>query len=118
MVNGGSGNADKHILISAREMARVGHLFLNGGRWKQRQLLSDKWIAEATRVQVPVTLPLGHPPSNIDGRGVYGLNWWVNGTYPGYFTLFVRSHYSATALPLVQHGVIEIPLRQGGKAVT
>ena len=29
----------------------------------------------------PARLPLGHPKSP-DGRGVYGLNWWVNGTKP------------------------------------
>jgi CubicO group peptidase (beta-lactamase class C family) len=33
IVNGGSGNGDKHIFIAAREMARFGLLFLNHGRW-------------------------------------------------------------------------------------
>ncbi|MBI2479921.1 MAG: hypothetical protein HYV60_15205, partial [Planctomycetia bacterium] len=83
VVNGGSGNSGKHITISAREMARLGHLFLNKGNWNGKQLISAAWIDAATSVQVPAETPLGHPESNIDGRGVYGFNWWTNGAQPG-----------------------------------
>jgi CubicO group peptidase (beta-lactamase class C family) len=79
VVNGGSGNGNKHIFITAREMARFGLLFLNQGHWNGRQLLSAKWVTEATRVQVAASLPWAHPESDIDGRGVYGFNWWRNG---------------------------------------
>ena len=82
VVNGGSGNAGKHVTISAREMARLGHLFLNQGNWNGKQLISAEWIKAATSVQVPADTPLGHPESNIDGRGVYGFNWWTNGVKP------------------------------------
>jgi len=78
-VNGGSGNSNKHVRISARELARFGHLFLNGGTWRGRRLISKAWIDAATSVQVPSTLPLAKR-SGADGRGVYGYNWWVNGT--------------------------------------
>lgn len=79
VVNGGAGNQAKHVQISTREMARFGHLFLNRGTWGGKQLLRPSWIDEATRKQVPLDHPLGHPESRIDGRGVYGYNWWVNG---------------------------------------
>jgi CubicO group peptidase (beta-lactamase class C family) len=82
VVNGGSGNSNKHIKISAREMARFGHLFLNRGNWQGRQLISEAWIDAATRVQVPLSVPLGHPESGIAGPGMYGFNWWVNGRKP------------------------------------
>ena len=59
VVNGGSGNGNKHIFITAREMARFGLLFLNQGNWNGRQLVSAKWVAEATRVQVPASHALG-----------------------------------------------------------
>ena len=81
-VNGGSGNSGKHIQISAREMARFGHLLVNRGKWNGKQLISPDWIDEATKVQVPAAQPLGHPASNIPGPGMYGLNWWVNGIKP------------------------------------
>jgi CubicO group peptidase (beta-lactamase class C family) len=78
-INGGSGNGGKHIFISAREMARFGLLFLNHGRWNGRQLISTQWVHQATRVHVPADLPWAQPESEIDGRGCYGFNWWVNG---------------------------------------
>ena len=81
LVNGGSGNHNKHIFISARELARFGHLFLNKGRWSGKQLLSESWITAATKAHVPASLPL-EQLSGADGRGVYGFNWWVNGIEP------------------------------------
>jgi len=81
-VNGGSGNSNKHIFISARELARFGHLFLNRGKWRGKQLISPSWVDVATKVQVTAPTPVGHPESGIDGRGVYGYNWWANGIKP------------------------------------
>ena len=81
VVNGGSGNSNKHIQISARELARFGHLFLNRGKWKNKQLISASWVDMATEAHVPASIPL-EPLSGADGRGVYGYNWWVNGIKP------------------------------------
>ena len=81
VVNGGSGNSNKHIRISARELARFGHLFLNRGKWKNIQLISASWVDMATKAHVPASMPL-EPLSGADGRGVYGYNWWANGIKP------------------------------------
>ncbi|MHC4741458.1 MAG: serine hydrolase domain-containing protein [Planctomycetota bacterium] len=80
-VNGGSGNGNKHIFISARELARLGHLFLNKGNWKGKQLISADWIKTATKPHVPADMPL-HDLSGADGRGTYGFNFWTNGIKP------------------------------------
>ena len=77
-VNGGSGNSNNHVFISARQMARLGHLFLNRGKWDGHQLISAQWVETATKPHVPASLPLW-PDSGADGRGVYGFNWWANG---------------------------------------
>lgn len=78
VVNGGSGNGNKHIFVSARELARFGHLFLNKGKWKDKQLISAAWVDAGTCPHVPASLPL-HGLSGADGRGTYGYNWWANG---------------------------------------
>lgn len=70
------------VEISAGELARFGHLFLNRGRWKDQQLINADWVDEATRVQVPATIPNGHPTSTRRGSGVYGYHWFANGTTP------------------------------------
>jgi CubicO group peptidase (beta-lactamase class C family) len=81
VVNGGSGNSNKHIRISARELARFGHLFLNRGKWNNKQLISASWVDKATKNHVPASTPL-EALSGADGRGVYGFNWWVNDIKP------------------------------------
>ncbi|MBL7185046.1 MAG: serine hydrolase [Phycisphaerae bacterium] len=78
VVNGGSGNSNKHMFISARELARFGHLFLNRGKWKAKQLISAAWVDAATKARVPASMPL-EELSGADGRGMYGYNWWANG---------------------------------------
>jgi CubicO group peptidase (beta-lactamase class C family) len=76
-VNGGAGNHAKNVYISAREFARFGHLMLNQGSWEGSQLLDPNWISQAVVSQV--TVGETHSDSMADGRGTYGLNWWVNG---------------------------------------
>jgi CubicO group peptidase (beta-lactamase class C family) len=78
VINGGSGNGNKHMFISARELARFGHLFLNRGKWKGKQLISAAWVDAATKPHVPASMPL-EELSGADGRGTYGYNWWANG---------------------------------------
>ncbi|MHC4180575.1 MAG: DUF5060 domain-containing protein, partial [Planctomycetota bacterium] len=70
------------IEISAADLARFGHLFLNQGNWNGRQLIAAQWVREATRVQVPPSIPDAHPTSNRKGSGVYGYHWWPNGIRP------------------------------------
>lgn len=43
----GGGHWGGGMFISAWDMARFGYLFLRGGRWKERQIVPEKWIAMA-----------------------------------------------------------------------
>lgn len=70
--NHGWGDLQMH----PRDMAKLGQLLLQHGRWGDRQLISDAWIRLATRAHVDKT-------SNQDHYGYY---WWVKGAdYPGMF---------------------------------
>ncbi len=70
--------------ITARELARFGHLVLNRGNWNGTQLISAEWLDEAIKVQVPRTMK-GRTDSrrqrSISKRavGTYGYHWWANG---------------------------------------
>jgi len=70
------------IEISAGDLARFGHLFLNRGRWNGRQLISAQWVDAATSVQVPASIPDALPSSRRKGAGMYGYHWWPNGIKP------------------------------------
>lgn len=59
-------SGDLHI--RPRDMAKFGYLFINDGKWQDRQVVSTDWINEA--IQKRVELPtLGW----ADG---YGYQWW------------------------------------------
>jgi CubicO group peptidase (beta-lactamase class C family) len=67
------------VILNARQLARMGMLFLYKGKWNGRQLLSDEWCKMATSNQVSSTVPV-YPGdrASVEGSGSYGFNWWVN----------------------------------------
>jgi len=80
LVNGGSGSQSKGMHISAQELARFGLLFLNRGNWNGNQLISAKWVEQATSAQVDTSVPLYKQRAWYTSLiGAYGFNWWVNG---------------------------------------
>lgn len=54
------------ILISCRDMARLGQLYLNKGNWAGEQFIDAAYIHDATA------------PSKLNPA--YGYLWWLNGT--------------------------------------
>jgi CubicO group peptidase (beta-lactamase class C family) len=61
----GGGHMGGGMFINAWDMARFGYLFLHGGKWAGRELVSEKWIA---RARTP-------GPANP----TYGFaNWYLN----------------------------------------
>ncbi len=52
--------------MSARDLARFGQLFLQKGRWGERQLVSEHWTAMSVQ-----------PYSEAGSRGAYGFMWWL-----------------------------------------
>jgi len=69
-----TGGTDGGVGLRARDLAKIGWLFLNDGTWQGRRIVSEQWIGEATRPRT--TFP--------NGRQAYGYNWfpgslWVGG---------------------------------------
>jgi len=64
------------IQTTALQMARLGLLYLNRGRWAGRQLLPASFVDEATGNQVP-----GVGASSFLHRR-YGFYWWTNDIQP------------------------------------
>ena len=59
------------LLMSTRDLARVGYLVLRRGKWNTTQVVPDAWIAESTRPLVTPTYRLGGRQSS------YGYLWWL-----------------------------------------
>jgi CubicO group peptidase (beta-lactamase class C family) len=61
----GGGHFGGGMIINAWDMARFGYLFLRNGKWKDRQIVSEKWIAMA-RTGGPANAEYGY------------MNWFLN----------------------------------------
>jgi CubicO group peptidase (beta-lactamase class C family) len=67
--------------ITVRDYAKFGYLFLNRGRWEDKQIVSLKWVEKATKTDASVKMWAG-----------YGYLWHVNLPY--------RLKWSKSPLPL------------------
>jgi len=78
--NGGSG-----LELSARDMAKLGYLYLNGGLWAGDRLLASDYAQAATTYQ---------SVGDDTGLANYGYQWWVTSTYQGYPAYFALGYGS------------------------
>jgi CubicO group peptidase (beta-lactamase class C family) len=53
--------------LKPHDMAKIGWLYLNQGRWGQKQIVPAAWVEASTR---------GHIAANPGDQ--YGYHWWVN----------------------------------------
>jgi len=60
------------VVANARDAARIGHLWLNLGRWRDRQLVPRAYLEQATRTNADI---LANEPEDA---WKYGLGFWVN----------------------------------------
>ncbi len=75
--DGGTG-----LALRSKDALKIGQLFLDGGVYKNEQIVSPQWILSST---TPFT-------SGTYGVGSYGYGWWIrdfgaSSEYPGYFAM-------------------------------
>lgn len=70
------------LFLRTEDLAKMGQLFLNKGRWNGKQLVSEAWIAEAMSVQIMQPQP-ANGRGNEDWLNGYGYQMWhnANGSY-------------------------------------
>ncbi len=63
------------MYFSTRDMARLGHLMLDNGKYKGKQIIPEEWIKESVRI---ITPPEEMYPNYIHDEELgYGYMWWV-----------------------------------------
>jgi CubicO group peptidase (beta-lactamase class C family) len=78
ITDGGNG-----LTLNVYDMAKFGQLFLNGGRWNERQIIPKAWVDESTSTQFERT----------ERYSTYGYQWWIRPFGAnGYDTYFAQGH--------------------------
>lgn len=65
--------------FSTRDMARIGQLMLNRGRWNGKQIISESWVEEMLKQRTTAEELNANVPV-FEGTGVhfgYGYMWWL-----------------------------------------
>jgi len=70
------------LQLTARDMAKLGYLYLHQGAWEGEQIVSRAWVEEATRQH-----------TTTDGSLGYGYQWW---TYPKWGAYAALGRYGQT----------------------
>ena len=70
---------------SLRDYGRFGLLYLNGGRFKGKQVVPAQWVRDSTRPLAPHLIPGKDNPSSSSTWG-YGYQWWIPEPYEEDFT--------------------------------
>ncbi|MFD5254120.1 serine hydrolase domain-containing protein [Streptomyces bobili] len=72
--------------LTARDFARLGELYRNGGVWQGRQIVPADWVRDSVTVAAPHLEP-GRPLVGGHHFGLgYGYQWWIPAGDRGEFT--------------------------------
>ena len=64
--------------LTPRDMAKLGYLYLRNGQWDGQQIVSSKWVENATRKYADV---------DVDPHFGYGYHWFTANSMAGYAAL-------------------------------
>jgi hypothetical protein len=75
------------LSLLPQDMAKIGFLFLNNGQWDGKQIVSTKWIEEASRAHMDT------------GDDPYGYGWWIDPAVEGAYRADGRGGQFIFVLP-------------------
>jgi CubicO group peptidase (beta-lactamase class C family) len=58
-------HASGNLKLRPRDLAKFGYLFLNGGEWDGKRIVSEEWVGESTVERISLSTSVG-----------YGYQWW------------------------------------------
>ena len=84
----GEADTEGGLYLATEDLARIGYLFLRGGEWNGRQIVSKEWVEASTRPVVPDVVP-----TNDRQDPGYGYQWWITDAEGGVTKVFAGNGY-------------------------
>ena len=56
------------LQLTVRNLAKIGQLYLNGGQWEEKQILSSEWVKQSFQSQIEI------PGADLG----YSFQWWIS----------------------------------------
>ncbi|MCE7994148.1 MAG: serine hydrolase [Roseivirga sp.] len=92
-----------HMWFSTRDMARLGQLMLQKGKWNGKQIVPEAWVEKTTSVVTPIEKM--NPAGMRQGEFGYAYMWWIwdgpkaSGAFEGAYTARGAYGQYITVLP-------------------
>ncbi len=69
------------LIVKTEDIAKLGQLYLQKGRWNGKAILTEDWVQQATSLQISN----GDRPGHADAQMGYGYQFWLcrHGAYRG-----------------------------------
>ena len=100
----GEADTEGGLYLSTEDLARVGYLFLRGGVWDGRQVISREWVEASIR---PVVADVA--PDNGRPDAGYGYQWWVPDQEDGEARVFAGNGYGGQFLLVSpEHDIVAV----------
>jgi len=101
-----SGEVDTEggLYLSAQDLARIGYLFLRGGMWGERRVVSEEWVVASTS-------PVVNDIQTENGRedAGYGYQWWVPEHDGNTTSVFAGNGYGGQFLQVApEHDIVVV----------
>ena len=100
----GEADTEGGLYLSTEDLARIGYLFLRGGEWDGRQVISRAWVEASTSPVVEDVAPgNGRPDAG------YGYQWWVPDHSDGVTRVFAGNGYGGQfVLVSPEHDIVAV----------
>jgi len=100
----GEADTEGGLYLSTEDLARIGYLFLRGGEWKGRRIVSRQWVEASTAPVVPDVAPDNDRPDPG-----YGYQWWVPDQEGGTTRVFAGNGYGGQfVLVSPEHDIVAV----------
>ena len=92
------------LYLATEDLARIGYLFLRGGMWDGRRVVSESWVEASIS---PIVTDVA--PDNDRPDSGYGYQWWVPDHEAGVTRIFAGNGYGGQFLMVSpEHDIVAV----------